>query len=136
MQNNKEYPKFEVVGLYPNCIFKVGDILERVPRATEDWYHDSSNTEYYVSSRLIMLSELEAYPHLFRVLGEDAAELPDLQLGDKVYHKEIYNGREECLIIGLKPQTVQVLYDPSGGTHSVKGETWVSRDGILTQKNK
>ena len=58
-----------------------------------------------------------------------------IQLGDTVYHKEIYNGREECLVIGVKAENVQVLYG-HGGPLAIKYSAWVSRDGILTQKNK
>jgi len=40
-------PRFEVIAEYPNCIFKKGDILERIAE----------------------VEELEKYPHLFRKLN-------------------------------------------------------------------
>ena len=57
-------PRFRVIGEYPNCKFREGDLLQRIPRATDDWYH--ADIHAVVGGHDI--SELRKYPHLFREL--------------------------------------------------------------------
>jgi hypothetical protein len=59
-------PRFEVIETYPKSKFKKGDILERIPNATNDWYNadKSLNAD-------ILLEEIEHYPHLFRKMNDN-----------------------------------------------------------------
>ena len=58
-------PRFEVIETYPKSKFKKGDILERIPRATNDWY----NADKSLINGDILLEEIEQYPHLFRKMN-------------------------------------------------------------------
>lgn len=57
-------PRFQVIADYPKSYFKAGDILERIERATNDYY---SNHQFNISESML-LEDLEKYPHLFRKL--------------------------------------------------------------------
>lgn len=57
-------PRFEVVETYPNCKFKKGDFLERIPNATNDWYNHNKS----LIDAEILLEDIEKYPHLFQKL--------------------------------------------------------------------
>lgn len=57
--------RFEVIETYPKSKFKKGDILERIPNATNDWY----NADKSFLNADILLEEIEQYPHLFRKLN-------------------------------------------------------------------
>ena len=57
--------RFEVIETYPKSKFKKGDILERIPNATNDWY----NADKSLINADILLEEIEQYPHLFRKLN-------------------------------------------------------------------
>lgn len=57
-------PRFEVIGTYPKSKFKKGDMLERIPNATNDWYNANKSIDAD-----ILLEEIEQYPHLFRKIN-------------------------------------------------------------------
>lgn len=64
---------------------------------------------------------------------------PLLTLHQKVYHKDIYNGREQMTITGMKIDTkgqlmVELEGDYSGGTHNVCQRDWHYADGLLYEK--
>lgn len=69
-------PRFKVIADYPNSDWKVGDILCRINRATENWYH----TNYGAFVGGIHYNTLIKYPHLFRTLkwheNREVNELP------------------------------------------------------------
>lgn len=58
-------PRFEVMETYPNSKFKKGDLLERIPNATNDWYNHNKS----LIDAEILLEDIEVYPHLFRKLN-------------------------------------------------------------------
>lgn len=58
-------PRFEVIETYPKSKFKKGDILERIPDATNNWY----NSDKSLINAGILLEEIEQYPHLFRKMN-------------------------------------------------------------------
>lgn len=58
-------PRFEVIETYPKSNFKIGNILERVPNATNDWYNHNKS----LIDAEILLEEIEKYPHLFRKMN-------------------------------------------------------------------
>lgn len=65
---------------------------------------------------------------------------PILTLHQKVYHKEIYDGREQMTITGMKVDTkgklmVELEGDYSGGTHNVCQRDWHYADGLLYEKH-
>jgi len=57
--------RFEVIETYPKSNFKKGDILERIPNATNDWY----NADKSLINADILLEEIVQYPHLFRKMN-------------------------------------------------------------------
>lgn len=60
-----------------------------------------------------------------------------IELGQKVYHKDIYNGKELMEIVGIRKHQVELQGDYSGGTHNVCQKDWMSIEGIIypTKKN-
>lgn len=58
-------PRFEVIETYPNSKFKKGDLLERIPNATNNWYNHNQS----LIDAEILLEDIEKYPHLFRKLN-------------------------------------------------------------------
>ena len=61
---------------------------------------------------------------------------PVLTLHQKVYHKEIYKGKEQMTITGMKVDTkgklmVELEGDYSGGTHNVCQREWFYTDGLI-----
>jgi hypothetical protein len=58
-----------------------------------------------------------------------------LKLGQFVYHKDIYQGKERMKIIGLREKQVELEGDYSGGTHDVCQSDWESKDGVLLERN-
>jgi hypothetical protein len=57
----------------------------------------------------------------------------ELRLGQKVRHKEIYNGKETMEVVGIKNDEVLLKGDYSGGTHNVEQESWMPTKGLITQ---
>ena len=68
-------PRFEVMSTYPNSKFLKGDILERIPRVTNDWYNS-----YKSINADILLEEIQKHPDLFREMnwweGRTAEQMP------------------------------------------------------------
>ena len=62
-------------------------------------------------------------------------KLLNLKIGQTVYHKEIYDGKEPMKIIGVRKTEVELEGDYSGGTHAVCQSSWMPIDGILFDKN-
>tara|TARA_B100000767_G_C19258660_1_gene326297 strand:- start:76 stop:282 length:207 start_codon:yes stop_codon:yes gene_type:complete len=60
----------------------------------------------------------------------------DLKLGQKVYHKDIYWGKEQMKVVGIRETEVELEGDYSGGTHNVCQKDWESLEGVLLEKNK
>jgi hypothetical protein len=60
----------------------------------------------------------------------------DLKIGQKVYHKDLYWGREQMKIVGLRKNEVELEGDYSGGTHNVIQKDWLPIEGVLLQKSK
>ena len=60
----------------------------------------------------------------------------NLQLGQKVFHNEIYNGKELMEVVGIRKKEVELEGDYSGGTHCVKQKSWLSIEGIVLPKNR
>lgn len=57
----------------------------------------------------------------------------EIFLGQKAKHKDLYNGKEEFEIIGLKKEEVLLKGDFSGGTHKVEQESWMPIKGLILQ---
>ena len=55
----------------------------------------------------------------------------EIKIGDKVYHREIYNGRELMEVVGLRRNQVELRGDFSGGTHNVIQDSWMPIDGVV-----
>lgn len=60
----------------------------------------------------------------------------NLELGQKVYHTDMYNGKEEFTIIGIREHEVELQGDFSGGTHNVVQSGWFSSEGIRISKQE
>lgn len=56
---------------------------------------------------------------------------PRIRLYNKVYHREIYDGRELMKIIGIRVNEVELEGDYSGGTHNVCQKDWLNIEGIV-----
>ena len=61
---------------------------------------------------------------------------PALNIGQRVYHVDIYDGHECMEVVGLRSGQVKLRGDYSGGTHNVSQTSWMSIDGIMFNKNK
>ena len=69
---------------------------------------------------------------LFELLGEDVSiSCEDLRINQLVYHKNIYDGKEQMKIVGLRENEVELEGDWSGGTHNVRQRDWMSIEGII-----
>ena len=55
----------------------------------------------------------------------------NIYIGKKVYHKDIYNGKELMEIVGILKYTVELEGDYSGGTHPVTQKDWQGIDGLI-----
>jgi hypothetical protein len=60
----------------------------------------------------------------------------NIYIGKKVYHKDIYNGKELMEIVGIRKDTVELEGDYSGGTHAVTQKDWQSIDGLMDANHK
>lgn len=52
-------------------------------------------------------------------------------LGMKVYHDEIYNGKEQMKVVGIRENEVELEGDWSGGTHRVCQKDWMPIKGLF-----
>jgi hypothetical protein len=52
-------------------------------------------------------------------------------LGMKVFHEEIYNGKECMTIVGIRYDEVELEGDYSGGTHHTVGKSWFPITGLF-----
>ena len=52
-------PRFEILQEYPNCIFKKGEILNRLKYATNNWYHTDEKSINAVSADMYGAKELK-----------------------------------------------------------------------------
>lgn len=59
-----------------------------------------------------------------------------IELGAKVYHKDIYDGKELMEIVGIRKTQVELEGDYSGGTHAVCQKDWLSIEGIIFPPKK
>lgn len=57
----------------------------------------------------------------------------EIYLGQKVKHKDLYNGREVFEVVGIKQSEVLLKGDYSGGTHPVIQESWHPIKGLILQ---
>ena len=54
-------------------------------------------------------------------------------IGQKVRHKEIYNGKETMEVVEITKEKVLLRGNFSGGTHNVYQESWMAIKGLITQ---
>jgi hypothetical protein len=59
----------------------------------------------------------------------------NIKIGERVYHKDIYDGKELMKIVGIRETEVELEGDYSGGTHSVCQKDWLPIEGIITPEN-
>ena len=104
-------PRFEVIESYPKSKFKKGDILERIPNATNNWY----NADKSLINADILLEEIEQYPHLFRKLKWWEKRTVE-QMPKKVICKAIPNDNE---VIQIKEWDLKIMV---GWTNKEKRE--------------
>lgn len=58
----------------------------------------------------------------------------EIKIGLKVYHRDIYHGKELMEIVGIRKTTVELEGDWSGGTHLVCQSDWMPIDGVIFQE--
>jgi hypothetical protein len=69
---------------------------------------------------------------LFELLGEEVSPtVEDLKFNQLVYHKDIYDGKEQMKIVGLRENEVELEGDWSGGTHNVCQRDWKPIEGVI-----
>jgi hypothetical protein len=57
----------------------------------------------------------------------------EIFIGQKVRHKDLYNGKETMELVGIRADTVELKGDLSGGTHNVSQEAWFPKKGLIFQ---
>lgn len=55
----------------------------------------------------------------------------NIYIGKKVYHKDVYSGKELMEIVGIRKDTVELEGDWSGGTHAVCQKDWMPIEGLI-----
>ncbi len=55
----------------------------------------------------------------------------NIKLGQLAYHKDVYWGREQMKVVGIRETEVELEGDYSGGTHNVCQKDWLPIDGLL-----
>lgn len=58
-----------------------------------------------------------------------------MKLGQTVYHKSIYDGKEPLKVVGLRESEIELEGDYSGGTHNVCQRSWLPIEGVLLQND-
>src|SRR5258708_2030672 len=61
---------------------------------------------------------------------------PSIYIGKKVYHQELYKGKELMEIVGIRKDTVELQGDYSGGTHPVCQKEWLPIEGLIDANYK
>ena len=88
-----------------------------------------------------VLQEEISYSRMIELLCEKAQQWHQkkldgtLSIGQKVYHKDIYDGKELMEVVGIRKTQVELEGDYSGGTHNVCQKDWVSIEGIILQSS-
>lgn len=59
-----------------------------------------------------------------------------IELGQFVYHKDIYDGNELMEVVGIRKDSVELRGDFSGGTHNVSQTDWLAIDDVITPLEK
>ncbi len=54
----------------------------------------------------------------------------EFKLGQTVYHKDVYNYREELKVVGIREDQLECEGDYSGGTHNTLQRCWLTIEGI------
>lgn len=73
---------------------------------------------------------------LFELLGEETKpSVEDLRINQLVYHQDIYNGKEQMKIVGLRETEVELEGDYSGGTHNTIGRQWFPIEGVILNES-
>lgn len=54
----------------------------------------------------------------------------ELKIGQKVYHRDIYDHKELMEIVGLRKDEVELEGDYSGGTNNVTQKQWMPIKGV------
>lgn len=58
-----------------------------------------------------------------------------IELGNKAYHRDVYDGKELMEIVGIRKDEVELRGDYSGGTHNVIQDSWLPIDGLIEPNN-
>jgi hypothetical protein len=56
------------------------------------------------------------------------------ELGMRVFHETIYNGKEPMKVVGIRETEVELEGDYSGGTHLVRQKEWLPIKGAFRLK--
>ena len=57
------------------------------------------------------------------------AAIPNFKIGQKVYHRDIYNHKEPMKIVGIRENQLELEGDYSGGTHNIIQKSWMPLKG-------
>ena len=54
----------------------------------------------------------------------------EFKIGQIVYHRDIYDHREELKVVGIRETELELEGDYSGGTHLAVGKQWMPIKGV------
>jgi len=60
----------------------------------------------------------------------------EIKLGQKVFHKDIYGGKEEMKIVGIREEEVELYGDYSGGVAAIRQKSWLPISGLIDKSLK
>ena len=55
---------------------------------------------------------------------------PNFKIGQFVYHRDVYDHREQLKIVGIRETELELEGDYSGGTHGVTQKQWMPIKGV------
>lgn len=54
----------------------------------------------------------------------------NFQIGQTVYHRQIYDHKEPLKIVGIRQSELELEGDYSGGTHNITQRCWMPLEGV------
>ena len=104
------------------------DLIHQIESLRHDIENSLETDVIKISIRLIQMKDQAIQ------LLKSNTECMELKLGQMVYHKDIYWGREQMKVVGLREKEVELEGDYSGGTNNVCQKDWMPKEGVLFSK--
>lgn len=55
----------------------------------------------------------------------------EIKLNMTVYHKDVYDGKEPLVVVGIRKDELELEGDFSGGTHPIIEKSWLPIEGVI-----